>query len=273
MKHIKLAIRTVGLVAAVSWAAGAVKAQDTVYTIGSGGLESFNLSMDGVTEDNSLAGSITLTHVSGPGSSLASVCTDINGTVFLGETYSYTPPTSFNNRVGIQPNWGAGNAGTTLSSPNANSLAAIQAAADIFYNHISILASGTTDQKAGLQLAVWAALYNTSASATSISLDGTRFSVLSTANLSGSGYGAGYNAGTQAAINDAISYLSGIDPATLGTPFSGALLIPDPNSQNGEIAQEMFAPVPEAPTLIAGALLLLPFAASTLRSRNWRKQS
>jgi hypothetical protein len=49
------------------------------------------------------------------------------------------------------------------------------------------------------------------------------------------------------------------------------LLVPDPTTQNGNIAQELLLrttdadPVPEPTTMVAGVLLLLPFGASTLR--------
>ena len=59
-----------------------------------------------------------------------------------------------------------------------------------------------------------------------------------------------------------------LSQANANAKYTGYLLIPTPESQYGLNAQEMFynvTPVPEPTTLIAGALLLLPFGASTLR--------
>jgi hypothetical protein len=82
--------------------------------------------------------------------------------------------------------------------------------------------------------------------------------------------------GDTAAIALAGSWLSGLD-GNYG--LTGYLLYPTQGSTvnaDGEPPQELLitasvdpetvtAPVPESPTVIAGALLLLPFAASMLR--------
>ena len=122
--------------------------------------------MDGSTIANALAGGIQLNYVSGTGSSFTSLCTDIAGTLYLGYNYSYAAPTGFAGQSGLDPTWGAGNA-SGLNNV-ANAAAAIQAAADLFYKFGSVLSNPSTsqailDQKAGLQLAVWAALYDTTA--------------------------------------------------------------------------------------------------------------
>jgi hypothetical protein len=271
MTDLKLVIRTVGLAAAVIWVAGTAKAQPiSDYTIGSGGLEAFNLQIDGTTDSSALAGGILLDKTSGVGpASFASICTDISGTVYLGYNYGYQGPVVFQGQTGLDPTWGAGNASGLNNSVNA--AAAIQAAADIFYKYGYVLTSGTTDQRAGLQLAVWAALYNTAGGATpSTSLDGSRFSVLGTSSATWSGSWGSTSAGTSTAISDAQTYLAAVNFNDL---YSGSLMIPDPHQQYGLTAQEMLVsvtPVPEPTTMIAGALLLLPFAASTVRLRKNR---
>src|SRR5271165_6589436 len=77
-----------------------VEAQITSYQIGSGGLESFNLQIDNSTENDALAGDITLTAQSGPGPSLSSICTDISATLWLGGTYTYNAPAAFAGQTG-----------------------------------------------------------------------------------------------------------------------------------------------------------------------------
>ena len=71
--------------------------------------------------------------------------------------------------------------------------------------------------------------------------------------------------GTGGAYADAANY---IQAATFNLLYDGSLLVPDPNAQYGLTAQEMIfdaVAVPEPTTLVAGALMLLPFGASTLR--------
>jgi hypothetical protein len=268
MIDFKRVLRTIGLAVAVFCGVNAAWAQAT-YTVNPNGLESFNLTMDGVTINSGLAGGIQLNYVSGMGSSFASVCTDISGVLYLGYNYSYAAPTGFAGQSGLDPTWGAGNA-SGLNNV-ANAAAAIQAAADIFYKYGSVLTSGTTDQKAGLQLAVWAALYNTVGGATpSTSLDGSRFDVLGASSQTWSGSWGRTYAGTTAAIDDAITYIGAVN---FNDQYTGAIMTPSPANQYGLPAQEVLTtvtPVPEPTTLIAGGLLLLPFAASALRSRSRR---
>ena len=263
--------RTISLLIATA-GVNSTLAQGT-YTIDAGGLESFNVTIDGTTYSDALAGGIQLNYVSGTGSSFASVCTDVSGTLYLGYNYSYSAPTGFTGQHGLDPSWGA--AGATPSIKAANELAAVNAAADLFYKFGGILGNPSTmqsvlDAKAGLQLAVWAALYNTVAGTDSVSLDGSRFSAaLPTDSTTwNGGWGKTY-VGTSFALTDAMNDLSQIN---FSDSYSGNLLIPSPTSQWGETAQEVFVnvtPVPEASTLIAGGLLLLPFLAGSLRA--WRR--
>src|SRR5262249_58808637 len=102
-------------------------------------------------------------------SSYVTVCTDIEGSLYLGQQYTYkTPVTGFFGQTGIDPSWGDG-------SNDGSSTKAIQNAAHLFYTYGQLTANGlggSTEQKAALQLAVWAALYNTTASG---AVSGTRF--------------------------------------------------------------------------------------------------
>jgi len=216
----------------------------------SGGLSGFNVTWDGNIV-STVAGAIVMTKDSGDASmpnSFLTVCLDIGGTLLLGTSYGYSASTPFAGQSGINPLWGSGNQGGLNNS--ADAMAAIQAAANIFYTHSSVLSGGTSTEKAALQLAVWEALYDTTAGGTTYGLDGGRFKI---------------NSGNADAINLASTWLSAVDPNAL---YAGYLLKPDPSQQHETDGQEVFfnvTPVPEASTVIAGALLLLPLAASTVR--------
>ena len=143
----------------------------------------------------------------------------------------------------------------------ANANAAIQVAAQIFAS-----VSGPTGLNVGslnqnqvdaAQLAVWTALYDTSISGGVVTQTGnTRFTV-NTALGSGAGSVGAY----------LTQYLTAADVAVDGgANLTGQLLIPDLTGNPTEPGQELFyTPVPEPSTVIAGALVLLPFGASTVR--------
>ena len=234
-------------------------------------------------------------YVSGAGSSFDTVCTDVSGTLYLGGTYSYNAPSAFAGNNGLAPTWGAGNEGVPPGPVNtANAAAGIQAASFIFYNNQSILTESApkfgisgetvTDDKAALQLAVWAALYDASAGQSaliSLNASGNRFSVTGTSSETWSGSWGSTSAGTPDALTAAQDMLNSLyaQDQNLKNQYSGSLLVPNPLLQNGGYStaaitpQEVFinvTPVPEPTTLIAGGLLLLPFAASALRSRSKR---
>jgi hypothetical protein len=265
MFDIKQVIMGVGLAAAAALGANGAMAQ-AIYTVNSGGLESFNVSIDGTTYQDALAGGIALNYVSGTGSSVVGVCTDISGTLYLGYNYSFGAPTSMAGQSGLDPSWGA-----LTGNQSANAAAAVLAASDIFHNESSVLTSGSVDQRAGLQLAIWAALYNTVAGVNSISLDGSRFSVgLPGTSTTWSGSWGQTYVGDGAAIQDALNDLAGVN---FNANYVGDILIPNPASQYGSTGQEILTnvtPVPEASTIIAGSLLLLPIAASAIRARDRR---
>jgi len=222
------------------------------YQIDNGGLEAFNVTIDGTSINGALAGGISIQETAetpgGPTmpSSYVTVCTDIEGTLYLGQSYEYnTPVTPFNGQSGVNPKWGDGN-------NDGSAAMAIQNAAYLFYTYgkpTSAGIGGNTEQMAALQLAVWEALYDTTASG---SVTGTRFTV---------------TGGDATAIAQANNWVSGMD-GNYG--LTGYLLYPTQGSgvnADGEPPQELLIakPVPEAPTTIAGVLLLLPFAASTFR--------
>jgi hypothetical protein len=257
MKKSKYLVQMLALALAALWGFSASAAATETFTINNGGLETFGLTWDTHSE-SALAGGITLTRVSGSIPTFNTVCTDIGATVYLGYSYVYSSPTVFGNQDGILPSWGSGNAGIPLDTPwtsltsvqQANATAAINAAADIFYHHQGVLTTGSTSDRAALQLAVWEALYDTTAGSTAYGLGGGRFSVSS---------------GDSSAISEAALWLSQVN---VNAKYAGYLLIPSPENQNGTYNQEMLynvTPVPEPTTMIAGALLLLPFGASTLR--------
>jgi hypothetical protein len=259
MKKFKRAIQMLAVVVAVEFSMAAASASVT-YQINSGGLEAFNVKIDSTTINGALAGGILINQISetpgGPSmpASYVTVCTDIEGTLYLGQQYEYnTPVTPFSGQSGVNPMWGDG-------SNDGSAAKAIQNAAHLFYAYGQLTSAGiggTTEQKAALQLAVWEVLYNTDANG---NVTGSRFTV---------------SGGDASAIADANNLLSGLD-GNYG--LTGYLLYPNPLSgvnSNGEPPQELLiaAPVPESPTVIAGALLLLPFAASTFKILRRKKST
>lgn len=250
------AIRALAVVMALAVSLTTAKASVT-YSIANGGLESFNVTIDSTAINGALAGGILLNQMSSTDPSMPSsyttVCTDIGGTLYLGQNYTYdTPPTPFAGQTGVQPNWGDGSA--------ASAAAAIQNAAYLFYTYGQLTSAGiggTPAEKAALQLAVWEALYNTTAFG---DVTGARF------NVSG---------GDSAAISQASTWISDLNAqANVGNfGYNGYLLYPDPVSggvnanSDGKPPQELLigTPVPEAPTVIAGVLLLLPLATSAFK--------
>jgi hypothetical protein len=227
-------------------------------------LETFNVTIDGDTIGSALAGGIQITKEvqTGSGTSLPSsyvtVCTDIQGTLYLGQSYVYnTPVTSFSGQTGVNPTWGAVNTPAYVSGSGAdaaNAAQAIQNAAHLFYTYGQLTSTGiggTPEQMAALQLAVWEALYDTTSGGNVVTTGG---------RLTVSG-------GDAAAVALANTWLSGLD-GSYG--LTGYLLYPSQKTgvnADGEPPQELLIamPVPEASTVIAGALLMLPFAASTFK--------
>ena len=229
------------------------------YMIGNGGLESFSGVIDG-TGISALAGGILITETAGGDattpSSYITVCTDIGASLYLGQTYTYNAPaTPFAGQSGINPKWGTG-------INDGSAAAAIQNAAYLFNNYGQLTSAGlggSTEQKAALQLAIWSVLYNTVGVGQN-EITGTRFT---------------FTSPDATAVTDANNLISALNalPNAGNFGYTSALLYPNPadGSQNpsprdGKAPQELLiASVPEASTVIAGALLLLPFGAGTFK--------
>jgi hypothetical protein len=230
------------------------------YQIGNGGLESFDVAIDGNAIDGALAGGISLERTAGDTSMPASyvtVCTDIEGTLYLGQQYTYnTPVTPFSGQSGLDPHWGA----TTASASQA-----IQNAAYLYNTYDSVLTGTLTSQtlteRAALQLAVWEVLYDTTTAGTVTVNGSSRFTVAGGSDA--------------AAISLASTWISALnaqaDAGNFG--FTGYLLYPSEGGSvnaDGQPPQELLfdvsvAAVPEPTTVIAGGLLLLPFAVGVFR--------
>lgn len=271
--------RTIQLLAVASTAACSMAvANATVsYQIANGGLGTFDGTLDGTEQfNNALAGGIEIKEVGTPVNGLpttyVTLCTDLSGVLYLGQTYTYNAPVSFSSAspsTGLDPTWGAVNTPAYLSGHSVNTVnagQAIQNAAYIFYNFGTAGGaltgtggvSGSVDQLEALQLAVWAALYDTTA-AGSVNLTGGRFT---------------FSGVDTTVLNDVNTYISGLDG---NYNYTGDLFQPNPTDQHGHTPQELLygvapsggpqgtTPVPEPSTIFAGALLVLPLAASVFR--------
>jgi hypothetical protein len=196
-----------------------------------------------------------------PITTINTVCTDVKGTVNTGNWYYYQD-VGFSGQSGLDPTWGNNGSGVASTAAGAR---AIQVAADIFVNHFpsggNLLYGSHTytaaEQWAALQLAVWEALYDTQTGASTYGFAGGRFQ----------------GPGVSADIQNLALYWDNGSAATPVGKYSGDLLVPLVSNGSGgwnvaTTTQEMLfsiTAVPEPTTMIAGALLLLPFGASTLR--------
>jgi hypothetical protein len=279
MMKSKSLIQTVGLVVAGLCAVLPAHAGIVKYTIGNGGLETFNVKMDGQAMNGILAGGISITQTPANNNTsvpefYVSVCTDLEASLYLGSTYKYnTPPSAFSGQMGIDPIWGAVNTPgflTGSAADAADAAKAIQNAAYIFNtfgnlqaNHTGM--SGSLSQLAAVQLAVWAVLYDTGSDGKVNMNADSRFQLAA--------------GGDATAIADVTTYINAINASADAGNFgyTGYVLFPTgaPNDTQGnpdrQPPQELlidaasFTPVPEPSTVLAGLLLLLPFGASTLR--------
>jgi hypothetical protein len=259
MKAIKPLVQGLVLTVIAVWSASQANATVS-YQISSGGLEYDTIQLAGYNGGSAFsapAGGIAIQRTGGDTgvpNNYVTVCTDVGGTLYLGWTYTYDKPVAFSGQTGVSPNWGADNSFVGAVDP-VSAQKAIQNAAELFYTYYDVLnlpnTAANISAKAALQLAVWDAIYDTDASG---NLTGTRFTF----------------SGNSAAL--ATQYLNSL---THTTTYTGNILVPDPlNSQGNsdlEPPQELlmrtqdFTSVPEPTTMIAGALLVLPFGASTLR--------
>ena len=132
--------------------------------------------------------------------------------------------------------------------------------AAFLWQHFGNSLSSSDAQGAGLAMAMYEALYNS----TALGVTGTGFQP----NFNG-------DTATANACEADITYLENNLAEVAANEQTGYVLVPDPTAVDGS-GQEFLVlapaspnipvpPVPEATTLIAGALLVLPFGASTLR--------
>lgn len=254
MKTLTSLLSITALVLATVGSAPQARAAYT-YTISSGEsllvTSGLNVSLDNNSE-NVWAGGIQASETT-PGSglpnqaSLTTVCLDLKGTIYVGSTYTFNLQT-FSGLTGLNPTWG-----NPLANPQDPTVAyaAINNAAYLFNTYDSRVSTAT--DWAALQLAVWKALYDTSANGSIVWNTGSRFLV----NSDSSG------AWTEA--QGFLNYTVGSSSSSLGAvpQYTGYLLSPTDTS-----AQELIvgvSPVPEPTTLVAGAALLLPFGLSSLK--------
>lgn len=236
------------------------------YTIGgTADLQTFNVDFGG-SAYNVYAGGIQVSQPdtasdpnnSGMPQSYVSVCTDFKGSLYIGSTYAYNAPANgFAGQLGIDPTWN-------------NPTLAIQNAAYLFYNYggnptASTGITGSVEQMAALQLAVWIALYDTTSTGTVNMTAASEFYVNTSSN----------SGNDTAAITLALSYLNGLNG---GYDYTGNLLTPvsslgDQGNPDGQLPQELLmgggqpqgGPIPEPSTILAGAMLLLPCGLSVVR--------
>ena len=224
-----------------AWSVNQARASYDYTILGDGGLlGGFSVSVDGTTESGILVGGVHVTSASGvPGyNDFTTVCDDLNGRIYLGSTYAFDE-VAFTGQSGLNPKWG-----NPMDTPPSTAIA-YQAINNAAYLFATFHPTTATDW-AALQLAVWKATYDTGPNGQIVWGTGERFVVNSDA-----GSGAWLEA--QTLLND----------LPRNTDYVGYLLKPVDAS-----AQELFidvTPVPEITTLMAGALLLLPLGASTLR--------
>jgi hypothetical protein len=267
MNTSKRVIQTVTIALALVCSMAKVSATVT-YQIGNGGLETLNVAIDGFSKNGILCGGISIKQEGVVNSTMptsyVTICTDIEGSLFLGQNYVYNSPASaFSGQSGVNPGWGT----FTDSQVNGSAAKAIQNAAYLFYHYGQLTAGGIgggLDNMTALQLAVWDVLYNTDVGG---KVTGTRFSY------------SGEDITVQNDLNNWISTLnSEVNVGKFG--YTGFLLYPDPATSagtvnpsfgNSEPPQELMIAVPETTTIIAGALLLLPLGASTLRILNRKR--
>lgn len=237
VSHWVRALATVVL--ATAWVNCARAAYD--YTVlGDGGLVGgFSVSLDGNAESGILVGGIHIVgNPSVPGyANATTVCVDLNGRVYVGSTYAFNE-VGFSGQTGLNPAWG---------QPTGNSSAAYQAINNAAYLYATYHPTTATDW-AALQLAVWKAVYDTSADG-SINWDASseRFTVTTDVN----------NAWVEAQ-----GFLASLPR---NTDYLGYLLQPEDDTAQEFLIAVTPMPVPEASTIATGLLLLMPFGPSSLR--------
>jgi hypothetical protein len=247
MNKLNQGIFALGAIALVGGVASQAKA-DISYTVSDASLEYVSVQFQGTTYGSVLAGGIGIT-ASGSSSTYVSVCTDFLGSLYLGNTYTYAAPIPTANALSApgynpDPAWGQ------------NAPAAIQNAATLFANYHSALTSGNYDAAAGLQLAIWTVLYDSTGVGTFNAGSSAEFQAL----------------GTSGAIGQEDTFLSALGSLTPSTTVD--ILVPSPDSPSNGNNPDLnppqglliYAPVPEASTVITATLLLLSFGMCSLKS-------
>ena len=229
---------------------------DITYSVSGYSLENASVSYDFSSLNPSgpsgsasvLAGGIGITAQSstvgtGAPSSYVTVCTDFEATLYLGNNYKYSNPATIPDS-GYLPDPGQVSGG-------------LQSAANLFSKYSGLLTDGNSDDAAALQLAIWTVLYDSTWTYTGSSIGNSTFAV----NSSGT---------TTGAFSELKTLLETIpDP----TQNSVELLVPDPqngsnngNNQGDPPQALLYAPVPEASTVIAASTLLLSFGVCSMKS-------
>jgi hypothetical protein len=257
MKQIKLnkKLQILGAVALTAGLASPARAAIN-YQISDYSLEAVSLSDNGgVSYQPVLAGGIGITETGSSGltgnapSSYVAVCTDFNSALYVGDTYTYAAPVT----TSLPPVGYPGNPVWTADG--------LLNAATLAVKFGSVLTSGNFDQAAGLQMAIWTVLY-----------DSTGVGAVNTAGVFRAASGS-------AAYTDMNTFLAGL---ALATPSSAEILLPSPDdSSNGGILTNhgnneppqalmlvapLVTPVPEASSIISGGMLLLSFGLCSLRT-------
>ena len=208
---------------------------------------------------NCFAGAFALTVVNnsqgGNTFTIGSFCTDVG--VDWKNKDNYTAQ-SFNGATGISPVWSQ----DPQSIENAAWL----------YNTYFVGQTTSAAQDAGIQLAIWKVLYDTTASGaiTYASLN----TLFSTGSINAWGF-------SSSAMSDAENYVAALDAARNGgsfTAYMDTLLKPNNNDSQELLytpgnAGNNTAPVPEPTTVLSGILLALPLAVSAFRILRKKKDA
>ena len=251
--------RNIQALAALVLASGLVSGAkaDITYKISDYSLEnanvSFNFSGDTPsgpvgTDQTILAGGIGITATTptagtGGPSSYVSVCTDFAATLYIGSSYTYANPAQIPDASYV---------------PDPTQVAGgLQSAANLFSKYSGLLTDGKRDDAAALQLAIWTVLYDSNINFSSSSIGNSTFAV----NSSGTSAGA---------FSELKTLLESIpDPSQ----NSVEILVPSPQSgsNNGNWQSDtpqalLYAPVPEASTVLTASVLLVSFGVCSLRS-------